>query len=61
MFWCFGLQVLKEENVEEYDEYDEIEDQEVYVILSDDEDNGTVFTEKELQFQKEEIIEVCIF
>jgi len=60
LFWCFGLQVPKEENVEEHDEHDETEDQEAYVILSDDEDNGTAPTEKESQPQKEETTEVCI-
>jgi len=51
LFWCFGLQVPKEENVEEHDEHDETEDQEA---------NGTAPTEKESQPQKEETIEVCI-
>ena len=60
LFWCFGLQVPKEENVEEHDEHDETEDQEAYVILLDDEDNGTAPTEKESQPQKEETTEVCI-
>nr|AAD15519.1 hypothetical protein [Arabidopsis thaliana] len=50
--------VPKEENVEEHDEHDETEDQEAYVILSDDEDNGTAPTEKESQPQKEETTEV---
>nr|AAC97214.1 hypothetical protein [Arabidopsis thaliana] len=51
--------VLKEENVEEHDEHDETEDQEAYVILSDDEDNGTAPTEKESESQKEETTEVA--